>query len=118
MLVIHFSASPDAPTLCVNGTSTSTDSLTYAFLLGDDGGSVVTRVSISCYRVTSDGTLDTTVKYRHSSSDFGDGRECVRKELTGLTAGTTYGCQLFAANDVGHSEGSARFDGTTQATGV
>lgn len=109
-------ASPAAPMLCVNDTMPSTHSLRYSFVLGDDGNSPITQVTISCYEVKINDQLDTSNDYRRTSSDFASSG-CTSDEVTGLSPGTKYGCQLYAANDVGNSGGGERFDYTTAATG-
>ena len=92
-------------------TMASAESVTYYFMLGHDGGLPITKVIIECHKGN-----DKTVVKKGTSTNF-EHPNCTAAELTGLTPGTTYVCQLFAENAVGRSDGSSSFEIKTIASG-
>ena len=91
-------------------TMASTHSVTSYFMLGNDGGLPITEVTLKCHEGN-----DQSVVKTGTSASF-DHPNCMAAELTGLTPGTTYTCQLFAENDVGESSGSDSFEVATLAS--
>jgi hypothetical protein len=111
-LIIIFQTPPAPPKLCVNETKPSTHSIIYSFQLGNNGQSPITEVLVLCYKVKDDNELDISSEFKQNATKF-NSRNCNIDEVFGLIPGTKYGCQLQAKNDVGSSNLTDRFDGTT-----
>jgi hypothetical protein len=92
-------------------------SVSYSFQLGDDGQSPpITHVTLSCYKVSRDGELDTSGVYNQTTRKF-DSPNCTIDVLSGLIPGTEYHCRLYARNSVGESQPSDSFDISTKNAG-
>lgn len=99
-------APPAAPVIKLQDIVPSTHSVAYSWILGADGHSPVTHVSISC-RTLSSGILRDAMT-RNTVPPSG---------LVGLSPGESYRCNIYAHNAVGRSPASLPFTVTTLSAG-